>query len=109
MTGAMRQSDPLERCFDAPRTLGRTDTAINQCHLDVLSNGQLIDQIKALEHEANVGASEGGQLAFRCSADLFAEEEELTVARAVEQTQNVQQGRFPAARRPHDSEEVALA
>ena len=104
----MRQPDPLQRRRDPPLAVGRADAAIDQRDLDILLDRQLVDQIEALEHEADMGTAQQRQLAFRGAGDLLAEKEELTVARPVEQAQNVQQGRLAAARRAHDGEELAL-
>ena len=98
-----------QRRRDPPLALGRTDAAIDQRDFDILLDGELVDQVEALEHEADVGAAQQGQSAFGGTGDILVEKEELTIARTVEQAKNVQQGRLAATRRPHDGDELALA
>ena len=68
----VRESQQCAACRSEVRT-----PAIDQRHLDVLGHCQLVNQVEALEHEADVGSAQQRQPAFRGVGEIFAQEEKV--------------------------------
>jgi len=46
--GAVRDADLVENALDPFPALGRREVVVEQGQLDILANGQLVDQVEAL-------------------------------------------------------------
>ncbi len=108
MARAMGDADLVHHLVDTALALGGGDVVVEQGQLDILAHRQLVDQVEALEDEADVGLAHVGELALREAGDLLSVEQVRTARRAVEHADHVEQGRFAAARRAHDRDELAL-
>ena len=64
VAGAVADADPLQRLGDALLPLAAV-LAIEQRHLDILLHGQIVDQVEALEDEADMVAAQARSA--RCS------------------------------------------
>ena len=109
MPRAMPHAHPLQRRLDAGPAFAAGEAAVEERDLDILGHGQVVDQIEALEDEADVFTPKPGQLSLRASADLFAEELERAAARAIEEAEDIEQGGLAAPRRSHDGDKLAGA
>ena len=78
-----------------------------QGQLDVLLGGEPRDEMEKLEDEADLAAAGGGQLVVVEAGDILAFEEIGAAVRGVEQADDVEQGRFARAGRPHDRQVLA--
>src|SRR3546814_7554632 len=81
---------------------------IEQRQLDILAHRQFIDQVEALEDEADRGLADLGEAALGQPRDLFAVKNIRAARWAVEHPHQVEQRRFAAPRRPHDRDEFTL-
>jgi hypothetical protein len=82
--------------------LGRGRAGVFERQLDVLEHGQFLDQVEALEDEADLPAPQRVQRASLQPATLLAFEPVLAGRRHVEQAEDGQQRRLAAAGRPGD-------
>src|SRR5258707_14329917 len=103
----MSHSDTLERLSDVRLPLRRAHASIGQRQLDVFKNGQVADEIKALENEADFAIANAGTFRKGKVCDLMFLQRVAPVRRRIEQTKNGKQGRFPAARRTRDGNVLA--
>ena len=83
--------------------------AIGQRQLDVFENGQVADEIEALEDEADLAIADARALRKGEVRDLAAFERVAPVRWRVEQAEDREQGRFAATGRPGDGDVFALA
>ncbi len=83
--------------------------AIGQRQLDVFENGEVADQVKALEDEADLAIADAGAIRKRKIRDLGSLERIAAARWCVEQAKDGEQGRFAAARRTRDRHILALA
>ena len=104
----MADGHALHDLRDFLLALGGGDIQIAKWQFDVLIHIEFIDQVEALEHEADVALAELGALLFLEAAHFGAEEFIGTAGGIVQQAQNVQQRGFAAARRAHDGDELAV-
>jgi hypothetical protein len=81
--------------------------AIDQAEFDVFSNRQLVDQVEALEHEAQRHRAKAGEFGFIERRKIALAEQIAPCRRAIDRAQRVEQGGFAATRRPHDGYEFA--
>ena len=77
--------------------LARAHAAIGQRQLDVFKNGQIADQIEALENEPDLAIADAGAIRERKVRHLGALERIAAARRRVEQAENGEQRRFAAA------------
>ena len=75
---------------------------------DVVLEGEGVQQVEVLEHEAELVAAEGGQLPLRDAGDVPAVEQHLARSRAVERGEDVQQRGLAGAGLAHDGDVFAL-
>jgi hypothetical protein len=75
--------------------------------LHVLDRRQLVDQVERLEDEADAAAAEDRPGGLGEPVHAPAAEAELAGVGAFEPAEQVQQGRLPAAARPHDRHRLA--
>ena len=94
--------------FHALAALGGGDVHVAQRQLDVFKHVQLVDEVEALEHEADVALAELGAVLFLEAAHLLAEQFILAVGGVVQEAEDVEQGRLAAARGAHDGDELAV-
>ena len=104
---AVRHADLLERRHHALLALGRLHAAIGERQLDVLVDGQVADQVEALEDEPDLAVADARPLGERQVGDRLAVEHVVAVGRRVEQAENRQQRGLAAARRPGDGDVLA--
>ena len=106
--GAVGDGHPLHHRRDPLLALRRADVQVAQRQLDVLIDVQLVDEVEALEHEADVALAELGALPLLQLSDLLPQQ--LVAARGgvVQEAEDVEQRGFAAARRPHHGDELAV-
>ena len=80
----------------------RAHAAVGQRQLDIFKNGQVADEIEALENESDFAIANAGTFRKGKVRDLMLLQRVAPVRRRIEQTKNGKQGRFPAARRTRD-------
>jgi hypothetical protein len=90
-----------------PLTAG--DIFIRQRQVDVLAHSQIVQQVIALKHHADVALGQFPTLFPFHLMDTLLTKPVLALPLIVEQGENVQQGGLPRSRRPHDGNEFALA
>ena len=105
--GAMRHADLLERRHHALLALGRLHAAIGERQLDVLVDGEVANQVEALEDEPDLAVAHARALGERQVGDRLAVQDVLALGRRVEQAEDRQQRRLAAARRPGDRDVLA--
>src|ERR1700721_933485 len=104
----MRQTDILKRGRHALAAVMTGHMPVDQSHLDVLRNIQIIDQVEALKHETDTGAPMDRQIFLWAARGVIAEEPIRSGRRAINQSENIEERRLAATRRPHDCEKFAL-
>src|SRR4051812_24589971 len=72
------------------------DILVKQRQLDVLINAEVLEQVEALEDEADLVASQLDHLAFAEAADVLAIEYVGAGAGPVDEADDIEQSRFPA-------------
>ena len=100
--------EAIEDVADHAVALGLLDVAIRQRHVEVLVHRQMIEQVIALEHEADVLLVQPRAILRAQPVHRLAAEVVLAGPRAVVHADDVQQRRFAGARRPHDRDELAV-
>src|SRR5580704_575587 len=108
MFHAVRHSDALEHFLHALLALRRRHTAIRERKLDVLKNGEIADQVKCLENEADLAIANASAIGERKIRHRLLIDPVVAIARRIEQAENRKQGGFAAARRPGDGEKFAV-
>src|SRR5690606_21725718 len=103
----VRHADAAERGLGPLPALGGGEREVEQRELDVLVDRQLVDQVEALEDEAERAPPEVGPAALVVARDVGAVEDEPPAAGLVEQAEDVEQRGLAAAARPHDGDELA--
>src|SRR3546814_9273986 len=92
----------MGRAFHAALDLGLAELADLQAIGHVFEHGHVRIQGVVLEHHGNIALG-GLQL-----VDDFAVYADLAVRNAFQPRHHTHQGRFPATRRPHDDDELAI-
>jgi len=82
------------------------DAEIEQRQLHILKHRQLVDEVEALEDEADIRFAELGPPALGVAGNLLTQEEVFTRAGRVEQAEDVEQRGFAAARGTHHRDEL---
>ena len=80
---------------------------VEQRQRDVLARARALEQIEALEHEADPAAAHLRERRLVLARDVDAFEEVGAARRAVEAAEHVHERRFARARRAHDRDELA--
>ena len=75
--------------------------------LDVLKRGQLIDQVKRLEHEPHRVTPQPRQPGLRHAVDLLASQPDAARGRTLQPAEQIQQRRLAAPARTHDRHRLA--
>ena len=81
--------------------------AVRERQLDVLVHRQVVEQVIALEDEADVRLLQRGTLLLRERVDRLSHEQVLAAPGAVVHAEDVEQRRLAGAGRPHDRDELA--
>src|SRR6202011_1826015 len=89
--GPGRNANALEGSTHAPPALTARDPAVQQRHLHVFRYVEIVDEVEALEDEANARAPQDGELALRIPGHVFSKEPVRAPIRTVEQAEYVQQ------------------
>ena len=105
--GAVGDGHPLHHGRDPLLALGSTDFHVLERQFDVLIDVELVDEVEALEHEADVALAEFGALALLQLAHLLTEQLVGAARGVVQEAEDVEQRGFAAARRPHHGHELA--
>ena len=87
----------IEDHFYALFPFGAFYAEIDKGEFDVFENGQLIDQVEALEYEADITFAKVGPFAFVVMCDFGTVEHEAAAIGIIEETEDIQQGRFAAS------------
>ncbi len=106
--GAVGDGHPLHHRRDPLLALRGTDVQVTQRQFDVLIDVQLVDEVEALEYEADVALAELGALLLLQAADLLSEQLIGALGGIIQEAEDVEQRGFAAARRPHDGDELAI-
>jgi hypothetical protein len=106
--GPVRHADALERGFDALLALGGLHAAIGERQLDVLEDGEVANQVEALEDEPDLAVAHARPLGRRELGDRPVVQQVLSFGGGVEQAENRQQRRLAAARWPGDRDVFAF-
>ncbi len=103
---AVGQADPGQR-LQGPLAPGLgTHPGVDQRQLDVVQGGRPRDEVEALEDKADLPVADLGQLAVIEEPDVGAIEQVPAVSGDIETPDDVHERRLPAARRPHDGDEI---
>src|SRR5437762_12089888 len=108
MLRAVRNADLVEHAVDPLLARGATVIVIEKRELDILADSQLVDQIEALENEADIGLARFGELRLAQPRDLLTVEDVAPARGTIEHAHDVELGRLAAARRAHDRDELAV-
>ena len=106
--GAVLDGHALHDFRDTLLALGGGDVHVAQRQLDVLIHVQLVDEVEALEHEADVALAELGAVLLLEVAHLLPQQLVAAFRGVVQEAEDVEQGGFAAARRPHDGDKLAV-
>ena len=101
----MRNTYTLQCFGDSALAFTGGDPPIDKSPLDVLGNIQIVDQVETLEDKPNRASTQDGELLLGGAGHSFAEERVDAARWTVEESQNIEQGRFAAARGTHDGQE----
>ena len=107
MVAAVGDADAVHRGIDALALFLRRHVAIGEAKRDVLADRQLVDQVEALEHEAEAVAAQLRELRLGLLRHVVVLEHVAAARRPVDRAEDVEQGRFAAAGRAHDGDEFA--
>ena len=99
--------EPVEHVAHHAVALLPLHVAVRQRHVEVLVHGQVIDQVVALEDEADVRLLQLGALLLPERVNRLAVQVVLARPRRVVHAEDVQQRGLAGARRPHDRHELA--
>src|ERR1051325_7443282 len=105
---ARGQADHVHRFLDAVLALERGEPAVAQRDVDVVEDVEVGDEVEALEDEADVLIADPRHLPVGEAADVLAVEMVRAAVKDVEQPGDVEEGRLPRPRRPHDRDELAV-
>jgi len=105
--GTVRDGHPFHHGRDPLLALGSTDFHVLERQLDVLIDVQLVDEVEALEYEADIALAKLGALAFFQLSHLLTEQLVGAARGVVQEAEDVEQRGFAAARRPHHGHELA--
>ncbi len=108
VVGAVGDADPVHCRHDLRLSVAAGPFAVDDTQFDVLLDRQLVDQVEALEDEAEIVAAQLRQFRFRELGDLTITEQVLTAGGAVDGSQDIQQRGLAAAGRTHDGDEFSL-
>ena len=102
MLHAVRHSHLFQRLHHRLLAFRRRHAAISQRQFDILINVQIANQIKRLEDEADLAVANARALLHLQLRHWLFIQRVQSVARRIQQSENRQQRRFPAARGPRN-------
>jgi hypothetical protein len=100
MVGSVGEPDLLEELPGAPLGLPGRTASEERREFDVLLGSELVHEVKRLEDEADLVASQLGEGTFGELIDAPAVQPQLAGRRAVKTAEQVEERRFPTAARP---------
>src|SRR6266568_1106227 len=103
---AMAQAHPLGNLRRQGAAFRLRAALVIERHLDVLDDGQLLDEIVGLENKTNARPANGGQGVVIQLGHIITAEQKTTAARTVQTAEEVEHGGLAAAGGPHDAEVV---
>src|SRR5438067_8004696 len=106
---AVAHADAVEGVLDALLAIGRRHSPVRERELDVLEDGQVADQVEALEDEADVAVADVRAVGRRQVLHRLGIEQVLTAGGRVEQAEDGQQGCLPRPGGADDREPLVLA
>ena len=98
----------LQRVADPLPALGRGHAAVGERQFDVLVDREIADQIEGLEDESDLPVPDPGPLRRGQTFHRMPRQGVGPGARRIEEPEDREQGRLPAARRPGDGDVLAL-
>jgi len=98
----------VQHGFDALFSFRTFYTEIYEREFNVFEDGELVDEVKALEDEADVAFAQIGAFAFVEMGDFDAVEDKATAIGIVKQTEDIQKGGFTATGGTHYGDELAF-
>src|SRR5882762_6608940 len=102
----MGNAHAFERFGDAALALACGNPPIDQSDVDILGDVEIVNEVEALEDEADRTATQDRQALLGGASDIFAEERVAATRRAVEESQDIEQCGFSTAGGPHDGEKL---
>ena len=103
----MSDADPVHRIGDARPPVAAPILPVGEAEFDVLRDRQLVDQVEALEYEAERLSTKTGKGRLVQDGQVTIPEEVSSRRRAVDRPERVQQRGFAATGRAHDGDELA--
>src|ERR1700691_477829 len=100
--------EPVQRIAHQTGALGRFDVAVRQRNVEVLVDRQVVDQVVALEHEADVLLVQLHAVLGLHLVNGMIQEVELAGPSAVQHPDDAEQRGFAAARWTHDGHKLAF-
>src|SRR3546814_4168737 len=91
--GAVADADLVHHLVGAALALAGGDVVIQQRQLDILTDRQFVDEVEALEDEAEILLATIGQLRLGKAGHFLAVEDVGAARRAIEHADDVEQGR----------------
>src|SRR5690606_3321496 len=89
-------------------SLIRRDFQVQKRQFDIFVAGQFVDQVKALEYKTNISLSKLRPLPFGELGHFLLQEVVFPAIGIVEQSDDIEQGGLPTARRAHKGHKFAL-
>src|SRR5690349_12025324 len=100
-------AEPVERVGDERLPLRLAHAAVLERDVEVLGDGEVVEEVVLLEDEADVAAAERGAVLEAHAVHRVAAEVELAVPLVVEEAHDGEQRRLAGAGGPHDGHELA--
>ena len=100
--------EAVERVAHQAGAFGRLDIPVGQRNVEVLVDRQVVDQVIALEHEADVLLVQLHAVLGLHLVNGMIQKIELAGPRAVQHADDAEQRRFAGARGTHDSDKLAF-
>src|SRR5262245_37540584 len=100
--------EAIENVGHGALPLRAADVAIGERHLEVLGHGEVVEEVIALEDEADVPLAHLQPILGLQLVDLLGQEVVLARPRVIVHAEHVEERRFPRSRRTHDRDEVAF-
>ena len=105
---AVAQAHLAQNLRNTLATFLRRYAHVAQLQVDILLNGKFVDEVEALEHEADASATVACAVLLLKVSHGFAVEQIIARVGIVEESEDVQQRRLAAAARSHYGDELAV-
>jgi hypothetical protein len=99
---------PVQHVADFPFALGGPHLLVEKRRLQVLVDGQVVDEMIALENKPDVVLVEFRESLLAHGVNRLVAEVIFAAGRRIEHAENIEQSRLACARRPHDGQEFTL-